>query len=203
VEKAEFNKNHFLKENPRNVHYVQGDVQNPPFADGTFDVIYCDGVLHHTPNTRVSFASLAPLTKVGGKMFIWVYRRDLSLFYRVKTVAVEIIRKLLRPFPLKIVRTLCFCGAVILLGQLRIRHLLGFKTRRIIPVWLKTINLFDTFTPRYNHLHTRDEVKSWFAEEGFLHPVETTIPKLGHEGFGILGTRGVTETIMEIEKGKH
>src|SRR6267154_5928246 len=34
------------------LNYVQGDLQHPPFQDGQFDLIYSDGVLHHTPDTK-------------------------------------------------------------------------------------------------------------------------------------------------------
>jgi len=32
-------------------HFVQGDAENLPFADGSFDLVYSHGVLHHTPDT--------------------------------------------------------------------------------------------------------------------------------------------------------
>ena len=66
---------------------------------------------------------------------------------------------------------------------------MGIKTRRIVPLWLKAVNLYDTFTPLYNHQHVLSEVISWFREAGFAEAVETTIPSLGNMGFGILGAR--------------
>lgn len=189
VERAEQNKKRFAGKGT--VHYIQGDVQTPPFAKDTFDAVYSDGVLHHTPNTQVSFNAIAPLLKKGGRLFVWVYRRDLSPGYRLKKTAVEVIQAILRPLSLSIIRKLCFVGAIILLTLLRVQHLLGFKkNRKIIPAWLKTVNLFDTFTPRYNHHHVPEEVKSWFKDNGFPTPDETTIPSLGHMGFGIIGVRG-------------
>jgi SAM-dependent methyltransferase len=190
VERAEYNKRRFAGDSAERLHYVQGDVQNPPFAKEGFDVVYSDGVLHHTSSTRLSFGAVASLLKNGGRMFVWLYRRDLSLGYRIKKATVEIIQALLRPLPLRVIRVLCYLGAMILLTKLRVQHLFGFnKSRRIIPVWLKAVNLFDTFTPRYNHHHTPEEVSSWFLEESFPHPVETTIPSLGQMGFGILAVR--------------
>ncbi len=56
-----------------NASFYQADIMNLPFADGTFDVIYSIGVLHHTPDTRKAFLSLTRLVKPGGLIVIWVY----------------------------------------------------------------------------------------------------------------------------------
>jgi len=56
-----------------NCHFVQADLLHLPFPPQTFDFIYSIGVLHHTPNTRESFARLVPVLKPGGEIAIWVY----------------------------------------------------------------------------------------------------------------------------------
>lgn len=187
VEWAEREKKRFAGAAAERVHYVQGDVQNPPFAPGSFDVIYSDGVLHHTPNTEKSFRAIAPLAKEGGRFFVWLYGSEMGPAGRIKMAVVKKIQVLMRPLPFGVAKGLCFAGAAILLTQLRIQHLLGISKRRIIPLRLKAVNLFDTFTPRYYHLQTLAQVMGWFKDCGFLNPVETTIPSLGPGGLGILG----------------
>jgi 2-polyprenyl-3-methyl-5-hydroxy-6-metoxy-1,4-benzoquinol methylase/uncharacterized protein YbaR (Trm112 family) len=189
VERAERERQRFAGAAADRLDYVQGDLQHPPFAPGAFDAVYSDGVLHHTPNTRGSLAAITPLVKQGGKLFVWLYRSDLRPVYRAKMATIRILRAVMRPLPKQMVKGLCYFGASVLLAQLRIQHLLGIKKRRIIPLWLKAVNLFDTFTPRYNHVQAPGEVISWFREEGFSQVVETTIPSLGHGGFGMLGIR--------------
>ena len=54
-------------------HFVQADLLHLPFPPRTFDFIYTIGVLHHTPNTRDSFARLVPMLKPGGEIAVWVY----------------------------------------------------------------------------------------------------------------------------------
>ena len=66
------------------LHYLQGDVQHPPFPDAYFDMIYSDGVLYHTPDTKASFMALAQKVKRGGQFFVWLYRQDLRAVGRVK-----------------------------------------------------------------------------------------------------------------------
>ena len=189
VEKAEMEKARFAGEAATKVHYVQGDVQHPPFAPETFDVVYSDGVLHHTPKTQVSFSALAPLVKRGGRYFVWLYRSDLSPIYSAKFKTAKALQSILRPLPLPVLKYLCFAGAALLLLRLRLLRLLGNRKRRIVPLRLKAVNLFDTLTPRYYHLHVPSEVSGWFDAVGFPGATETSIPSLSHGGFGMLGVR--------------
>jgi|SRR5579862_2360245 len=199
IERAEAEKQRFASAAADRLDYVQGDLQHPPFAPGSFDVVYSDGVLHHTPDTRTSFAAVTPLVKEHGRMFVWLYRADLHSVYKVKSVAIKTIRAALRPLPAAALRRLCYGGAVVLQARLRLLHLVGIRKRRIVPLWLKTVNLFDTFSPLYNHQHVPDEVTSWFQAEGFAQAVETTIPGLGHMGFGVLGLRDAGELRADAE----
>jgi SAM-dependent methyltransferase/uncharacterized protein YbaR (Trm112 family) len=57
------------------VHVVQGDLTRPPFAPGTFDFVYSEGVLHHTPDPATSFRTLARLVKPGGHIAAGFYGR--------------------------------------------------------------------------------------------------------------------------------
>lgn len=192
VERAHQQRAVFAKDKAHRVHYVQADIQQPPFAGETFDVIYSDGVLHHTPDTKTSFCALVPLVKKNGRFFLWLYRRDLSFYFRIKASAILAIRTVMRRLPRKIILSLCYAGAAILLTLLRVQLLLGLKSKRkIIPLSLKATNLMDTFTPQFKHEHTPGEVKTWFDEQGFTRAEETTIYefRLGDFGFGMLGTK--------------
>jgi len=62
-------------ESGRQGAFVQGDILNPPLADGSVDVIFSEGVLHHTDSTRGALLRLAKLLKPGGRFMFYVYRR--------------------------------------------------------------------------------------------------------------------------------
>ncbi len=196
VERGEREKVRFAGAASERVHFVQGDIQHPPFAPETFDVIYSDGVLHHTPNTQTSFCALAPLVKQNGQYFVWLYRSDLSPMFNVKLKTAKTLQSILRPLPLPALKYLCFSGAAILLLRLRLLRLFGNRKRRIVPLRLKAVNLFDTLTPRYYHLHTPVEVRGWFAAAGFPDPVETSIASLSQGGFGMLGLRACDSQLV-------
>lgn len=189
VERAEREKARFAGAAAERVHYIQGDLQYPPFSPETFDVIYSDGVLHHTPDTQASFRTLAPLVKRRGRYFVWLYRSDTSPLFRAKLRTAKTLQQILRPLPLPVLKYLCFTGAVILVLRLHLLGLFGNRKRRIVPLRLKAVNLFDTLTPKFYHLHTPREVHSWFTSAGYSEAIESSIPSLSHGGFGMLGLR--------------
>lgn len=55
-----------------NAHIVQADIYNLPFGR-MFDYAFSVGVLHHLPDPRAGFKSLAPKVKSGGHISAWVY----------------------------------------------------------------------------------------------------------------------------------
>lgn len=56
-----------------------GDAENLPFADDTFDFVSCNGVLHHTPGTRVGFQEILRVLRPGGRAIISLYYRNFLL----------------------------------------------------------------------------------------------------------------------------
>lgn len=58
-----------------NCSVVQADLMEAPFADGSFDFIIADGVLHHTPDTRAAVEALYRKLSPGGQFFFYVYKK--------------------------------------------------------------------------------------------------------------------------------
>jgi 2-polyprenyl-3-methyl-5-hydroxy-6-metoxy-1,4-benzoquinol methylase/uncharacterized protein YbaR (Trm112 family) len=171
--------------------YIQGDLQLPPFPDEHFDLIYADGVLHHTPDTKRTFMAIVPKVKVGGRLFVWLYRSDTSGTQSLKRAVVKAVRAATRWMSYRSRLSLCYVGAFGILSCLRVLRLCGYRGRPIIPIRQKAINLFDTITPTYNHEHTPAETRTWFSEAGFTEVKEVTINdhRLGRGGFAMIGTR--------------
>jgi arsenite methyltransferase len=55
--------------------FLQADITEPPFASGSIDVIFSEGVLHHTDSTETALKRLARLLRPGGRFLFYVYRR--------------------------------------------------------------------------------------------------------------------------------
>ncbi len=65
--------------------FVHQDAERIPFDDNSFDVVYSNGVLHHTPHTRKVVAEIKRVLKPGGKAIVMMYAED-SLHYWLKLV---------------------------------------------------------------------------------------------------------------------
>ena len=55
------------------VRFVESDLNRPGLRAGAFDVVYCSGVLHHTPDRRAAFARVARLARPGGMIVLGLY----------------------------------------------------------------------------------------------------------------------------------
>lgn len=56
--------------------FVHGDGETLPFETDSFDVVYSNGVIHHTPNTGGVIAEILRVLKPGGKAIIMVYAEN-------------------------------------------------------------------------------------------------------------------------------
>lgn len=170
-----------------NLHVVCGDLLNPPFKRRVFDIIYSQGVLHHTANTHSAFVHVADAVKPGGLLSVWLYGKA-SYYKAFKTNPIREDRKwiekhrrtawaivalrhkisdALRSFtvdlPVKAVYALCYpltwLGAVPGLKYLTFSVHPDFKVR--------LIENFDWISPPFQYHHTKEELRDWFEENRF------------------------------------
>jgi SAM-dependent methyltransferase len=54
---------------------VQADILSPPVRPASFDLVFCIGVIQHTPDPHRAFLSLANCVRPGGMLGVWIYER--------------------------------------------------------------------------------------------------------------------------------
>ena len=60
--------------------FIHHDAERLPFDDNSFDVVYSNGVIHHTPNTKGLVDEIYRVLRPGGRCIIMVYAEN-SLHY--------------------------------------------------------------------------------------------------------------------------
>ena len=150
-----------------NVTICQANIFRPPLKPESFDFVMSWGVLHHTPDTHAAFSQLVPLVKPGGTLYIMVYERHSPVMFFFTNIVRFFMRRLSDEKRYQACKRLIVHNrlAALILG----RFLMISYRAPGSPIDEQTLQfgLFDAYSPRYNHLHTRAEVKGWFEEAGF------------------------------------
>lgn len=159
-----------------NVHIVQADIFAMPFKTNNLDIVWSNGVIHHTSDPKKSFLSLARLVKKNGRLYIWVYEKRNSPFRLTK----DFLDKLgLRKIPLNGIYLIC---KAITIPSFLLHSLYRLGRRALSPNpssaeekiktryrSLKEIELtwFDALSPKYVFRFTEEEIQGWFLNAGF------------------------------------
>jgi SAM-dependent methyltransferase len=129
-------------------HLVQADIFALPFRDGTFDVCYSIGVLHHTPDTAAAFGRVAAMVRKGGHLAIYVYQAGGLARY---------VSDAIRAVTTRMPRPVVYYASMVSV-PLYVLHrapLIGRTSQVLLPTsahsgwrwrWLDT---FDWYSPRY------------------------------------------------------
>ncbi|HIL37346.1 MAG TPA: methyltransferase domain-containing protein [Planctomycetes bacterium] len=159
-------------ENAHHLHFVQGNVMEPPFPPNTFDHEHTSGVLHHTPSTERSLDSFLTLVKPGGRVYVQLYRT------REPWVGIPnaIIRAFTSRLPLKLLFGICYTLAplhrllVLLVAKLRGESSpIENPTRRE-----QAVSLFDNYSPRYQYRYTPSEMQALFEKRDLKNVRDVT-----------------------------
>lgn len=123
----------------KSASFVETDLARPALRSGAFDVVYCSGVLHHTPDPRVSFARIAQLARPGGMIVLGLYNRMARLPLRMRRAVARLTRERWIPFD-------------------PVLHDRAEEPERR-AAWLR-----DQYRHPEEHRHSLREVRRWFAD---------------------------------------
>lgn len=161
----------------------QASIYEMPFQAGSFDKVFCFGVLQHTPDVRKSVESLAAMVKPGGELVV-----D---FYPIRGWWTKMHAKyMLRPFTKKMSNEKLLrkieknIGWMIKASNFFNKIGIGRLVNRFIPIcdikgtlppglskqelreWC-ILDTFDMFSPEYDQPQRIKTVEGWFKELGF------------------------------------
>jgi len=158
-----------------NVCIVQADICNLPFKDNTFDFIYSNAVLHHTPNTKKAFQRLVKLVKNGGDISIGVYWKSPKIISRIAVANLSFIRIFTKRMPKNILYKLCWfaipLNKIPLINTALIKSGILFYNPEIPTNEWTQLGQYDRLAHQYQRYHTEDEVMNWFKESGLSNMV--------------------------------
>jgi len=147
-----------------NTSFVQADLKHLPFEPGSFDFVFSIGVMHHDSNTKNVFDAVARMVRPGGRMSVWLYRKNqfwqewLNDFARKRTT---------RMTPARLER---WCRVGAFLGGIPVVNKVANKVFNFSahPNWENRVcDTFDWYAPQYQYHHTVDELCTWFRAAGF------------------------------------
>jgi ubiquinone/menaquinone biosynthesis C-methylase UbiE/uncharacterized protein YbaR (Trm112 family) len=175
-------------ENLRDAEYLellslcQANLEALPFAPESFDKVVCLGVIQHCPDPERAFKYLCRYLKPDGEIVIDCYQSEplpkASWTYLVKH-ALRVVTK-------RMPHRLLFRCVTSIIGTLydvkaalsRIPFI-GSKLQRLLPIgelkrrdWtpeqmkqIKSLNVFDMLSPRYDNPQSIETIRGWIAEE--------------------------------------
>jgi arsenite methyltransferase len=189
-------------------HFVQADVLQLPFREGSFGAAFSEGVLHHTPSTERAFASVVSSLQRAGELLVYVYRRKGP----IREFSDDFVRGLIAPLPpaealeqmrplTELARALSETDATVVVsgdvpylgieaGEYPLQrfvywHLLKAFWNDAFSFEGNNLVNFDWYHPRYAHRHTEEELRDWCRKYG----VEITRLDAQESGFTLRGTK--------------
>jgi SAM-dependent methyltransferase len=146
------------------VAIAQADLLDLPLAEAAFDLVFSIGVLHHSPDPRRAFAQVAARVKPGGRLAVWLYRKNTPPQEWVNSA----LRAVTTRLPARVLEPLCVgLGAVggVPVVNKTLNKLANFSNHP--DRTLRVCDNFDWYAPKYQSHHTVAELQDWFRAEGF------------------------------------
>lgn len=195
-----------------NVSVAQADIFNLPFNENYFDIIFSDGVIHHTSNPRKAFNTLCKHLKPGGLIGIYIYKKKPFL----REIADREIRKLTTEMDFN--DCLSFSKQITALGKalqnidqpliieeniplLNINkgkynlqkfiydHLLKCFYNKKLGDEISILTNVDWYHPKYASHHTREEIQSWLDKNCIENVCFNQPPGWEHSGYFVSGRK--------------
>lgn len=170
--------------NHPNLVLCQASLYELPFAYGYFDKVFCFGVLQHTPDVALSFATIAKYVKPGGELAVDAYNKNYWRNYHTPMYLMRPITK--RMSHDRLHRWISYWVPRLLPVSTWLRNhipLIGRQVSALVPVvnydgFLSSqsaeiieqyciLDTFDDLSPRYILPQRPETMRQWFLNAGY------------------------------------
>ena len=160
---------------------AQADLFALPFRPGSFDRVFCYGVLQHTPDPRAAFVELTRFVKPGGRLAVDVYVKQR---WPTRWTSKNLWRPITRRMPPQLLRRIveAYVPRWLPVDE-RVRKIrkVGRVVTGIVPCWnyggllpltpaqlreWAILDTYDALSARYDYPQTVEEVRTWFEAAG-------------------------------------
>lgn len=159
---------------------AQASIYELPFADNSFDRVFCLGVLQHTPSFEDSVAALIAKAKVGGQIVVDFY--PIKGWYtkiHSKYILRPLTKRLPKPLLLRLIRLnirwmlglsdlFCDLRLGVLTRFIPITDVRGFP-KNLLPAQRRewaVMDTFDAFSPEFDNPQRLEDVARMFSQRG-------------------------------------
>ena len=162
-----------------NCHFHHAAVDELPVPDGSADLVYSLGVLHHIPDTEAGIASCVKKIKPGGAFLVYLYYRFdnrprwFRLLWSISDLGRRAICRL--PFPIRRVVTTVIAGLVYW-PMARLAKVVSSRGRNVssLPLsiyreasfYTMRTDALDRFGTRLEKRFTRSEIRGMLERSG-------------------------------------
>jgi len=85
----------------KNVNFRKVNILDLPFADNSFDFVFCNGVLHHTQNLPKGIREMVRVAKKGAKIWLYLYGSG-GIFWYARKKMPQIMNKIPQEYTIAI-----------------------------------------------------------------------------------------------------
>ena len=163
-----------------NIRVTKAGVDQLPFENNSFDVVFSLGVLHHIPDTATAMAKAVEKLKSGGYFLVYLYYAldNRGSLYKLIFNSSTIFRRVISIMPSFIKRILCDLIAVFVylpfVGLAKLLKMLGLKSWIKIPLsyyvgksfFVIRNDALDRFGTPLEQRFTKKEIKDMMSSSG-------------------------------------
>ncbi|MES2353812.1 MAG: methyltransferase domain-containing protein [Pseudomonadota bacterium] len=166
----------------KNFEVIQASVFDLPFRAGSFDYVYCLGVLQHTPDPAKAFAALPAQLRAGGRLAVDVYPFLLRNILWSKYWLRPITKRMSGPALMQMVEravpsllTVSRCVSAIPVVGKKLKYLLPVAnyegvynlSESQLKEWA-ILDTFDMLSPEHDHPKSARTLAHWFDDAGLV-----------------------------------